>query len=109
MLAIASFACGEHNEDRPVWKHPWVCVADTCDDSKRALWVWVNGVLLDSSNEALVLDCCIMPVNGIGDASTVLVMPPPRSLVQQSPAAATAEHRVLRSSRYCQPFCSHYK
>lgn len=36
--------------------------------------MWVNEILLDSTNEALVLDCCVMPEDSIGhEASLQLV------------------------------------
>lgn len=44
-------------------KHPCVSITYNCDGTERASWVWVNSILLDSSNEALVLDCCVMPMN----------------------------------------------
>eukprot|EP00752_Nemacystus_decipiens_P011513 g10223.t1 len=35
-----------------------------------AIWVWVNDILLESSNEALILDCCIMQVRRMKDAAS---------------------------------------
>lgn len=64
-------ACERHNEDLPFWKHPWVCMADSHSDDEPAIWVWVNEILLDSSNEALVLDCCIMPVDRMDDPASL--------------------------------------
>lgn len=69
-MAIATMACERHVEDLPVWAHPWVCIADSHRDDEPAIWVWVNEILLDSSNEALVLDCCIMPVDRMDDAAS---------------------------------------
>ncbi|CAM9230359.1 unnamed protein product [Scytosiphon promiscuus] len=62
-LAIASTACMYHDDELPIWTHPWVCISENRSKDEPALWVWVNEILLDSSNEALVLDCCIMPVD----------------------------------------------
>lgn len=36
-------------------------IVDKCNGSEPATWVWVSDVLMDSGNEATVLDCCIMP------------------------------------------------
>lgn len=51
-----------------MWKHPWVCLSENHLDDEPALWVFVNEILLDSSNEALILDCCILPVERRGGA-----------------------------------------
>ena len=68
ILAIASIAWTRHIEGRSsCWKHPWVCVSENGRDDEPAIWVWVNEILLESSNEALVLDCCIMPVGRMRD------------------------------------------
>eukprot|EP00752_Nemacystus_decipiens_P011512 g10222.t1 len=48
--------------------HPWVCISENRRDDEPAVWVWVNEILLDSSNEALVLDCCVMPVRKMAGA-----------------------------------------
>lgn len=69
-LHIAAAVCEHHSEDRSGWKHPWVCITEGGDPGKRAIWVWVDGILLDSSNEALILDCCIMPVDRMVDAAS---------------------------------------
>lgn len=75
MLAIATMGTEQDDEDLPVWPHPWVCIAEGHRDDGPAIWVWVNEVLLDSSNEALVLDCCVMPVsNRVGDAASAQLM-----------------------------------
>lgn len=69
MLAIVSTPCESHTEDRSsCWKHRWVCIreAEGRDDDK-AIWIWVNEILLEPSNEAVVVDCCVMPVGRIGD------------------------------------------
>lgn len=72
-MAIASTVCKRHVEDGRGWEHPWVCITDGNDMDQPALWVWVNEILLDSSNEALVLDCCVMLVDRFGgEASTQL-------------------------------------
>lgn len=74
-MAIASMATEHHDEDLPVWAHPWVCIAENHDEDGPAIWVWANEVLLDSSNEALVLDCCVMPVlNRVSDAAAAQLM-----------------------------------
>lgn len=66
---MASVACTRHVEERSsCWKHPWMCISDNRRDDEPAIWVWVNDILLDSSNEALVLDCCIMPVRQMAGA-----------------------------------------
>ncbi|CAM9358762.1 unnamed protein product [Scytosiphon promiscuus] len=66
-LHISAIACENHSDDRPGWKHPWVCITEGSDRGKRAIWIWVNGILLDSSNEALILDCCVLPVDRMID------------------------------------------
>lgn len=82
MLDIATSACATHDDDSPVWKHSWVCITVNQRQDEPALWVWVNEILLDPSNQALVLDCCVVPVDrmsheaslrlgaAIGDAAT---------------------------------------
>ncbi|CAM9617444.1 unnamed protein product [Hapterophycus canaliculatus] len=70
ILAIASTVCTLHEDELPIWTHPWVCVSENHRNDEPALWVWVNEVLLDSSNEALVLDCCIMPVDRLDEAAS---------------------------------------
>lgn len=68
---VALFACTQHIEERSsVWKHSWMCISQHARDDEPAIWVWVNEILLDSSNEALVFDCCIMPVERMGDAAS---------------------------------------
>lgn len=62
LFRIVSIACSRHAENRPVWKRPWFHLKTSHAKDQRVLWLFVNDVLLDSSNEALVLDCCIMPV-----------------------------------------------
>lgn len=47
--------------------YPCICITEA---RKPALWVWVYNILLDSSNEALVLDCCFMPVDDTSDAAS---------------------------------------
>lgn len=74
LLAIASTSCTHHDDKLPVWTHKWVCVSDNHRRDEPALWVWVNEILLDSSNEALVLDCCIMPVDRLDDAASAQLM-----------------------------------
>lgn len=71
MLALASLTCTYHVEDRPTWTHPWICLTESQMGDKPALWVWVNEILLDSNNEALILDCCVMPVNRLGNETSV--------------------------------------
>ncbi|CAM9211239.1 unnamed protein product, partial [Laminaria digitata] len=65
LLHIAASACATHNEDNPTWKHEWACITNTERHDEPTLWVWVNEILLDPSNQALVLDCCIMPVDSM--------------------------------------------
>ena len=60
---IAASACATHKEDRSTWKHGWSCITNDQRHDGPALWVWVNEILLDSTNQALVLDCCILPVD----------------------------------------------
>ncbi len=68
ILAIASMASKHHKRDFPVWPGPWVCIAEDRDRHDiPAIWIWVNEILLDSSNEALLLDCCVLPVDRLGD------------------------------------------
>ena len=62
---IAASACATNNDDNSIWKHEWACITNNQRRDEPALWVWVNDILLDSSNEALVLDCCIMPVDSM--------------------------------------------
>lgn len=71
MLAIAETACTSNRDSRSPWTRAWVCVSDTHHSGDSAVWIWVNEVLLDSSNEAVVLDCCVMPVEHLGDAVSV--------------------------------------
>ncbi|CAM9120897.1 unnamed protein product [Ectocarpus sp. 6 AP-2014] len=66
-MAIASMACTYHQDELPVWTHPWVCISDNHRFDQPAIWLWVNEILLDSSNEALILDCCVMPVARMDD------------------------------------------
>lgn len=66
-MAIASMACTHHQDELPVWTHPWVCISENHRFDQPALWLWVNEILLDSSNEALILDCCVMPVARMDD------------------------------------------
>lgn len=70
LLHIVDTVCKNHNEDRPGWKHPWVCITERGELGNRAIWIWVNDVLLDSSNEALMLDCCIISVERMVDAAS---------------------------------------
>lgn len=37
-----------------------MCITENRRDDEPALWVWVNEILLDPTNEALILDCCVM-------------------------------------------------
>ena len=68
LLAMVSVACKSHVENGPFWKHSWLCLRETSDGGDgSSLWVWVNNVLLDSSNEALVLDCCVTFVERMVD------------------------------------------
>lgn len=73
-LAIARLVSETHDESRPFWKHAWICLTETADSHDRpSLWIWVNNILLDSSNEAIVLDCCVFPVDPLdGEASSWL-------------------------------------
>lgn len=66
-MVIASMACTHHKDELPVWTHPWVCISEKHRFDQPALWLWVNEILLDSSNEALILDCCVMPVARMDD------------------------------------------
>lgn len=71
ILGVASVACTSHIEERSsCWKRPWICISENGRDDEPAIWVWVNGILLDSSNEGLVLDCCVMPVGRMGEATS---------------------------------------
>lgn len=45
-----------------------MCISESGRDDEPAIWVWVNDIVLDSGNEALILDCCVMPVGQMGDA-----------------------------------------
>eukprot|EP00752_Nemacystus_decipiens_P005603 g5071.t1 len=75
LLTIAVMGTEKDDDDLPVWPHPWVCLTEAHRDDGPAIWIWLNEVLLDSSNEALVLDCCVMPVsNRIGHAATAQLM-----------------------------------
>lgn len=50
-----------HKDNLPFWKHPWICLTKRPGNyDSPSLWLWVNNILLDSSNEALVVDCCIL-------------------------------------------------
>lgn len=70
MLFLAANACEHHNQERSSWKHPWVCIMERSGSYKDlVLWVWVNDILLESSNEALILDCCVMPTHRLTEAS----------------------------------------
>ncbi|CAM9233644.1 unnamed protein product [Ectocarpus fasciculatus] len=61
ILAIISTVCDHHDEARTSsWKHPWMCITENRRGDEPALWVWVNEILLDPTNEALILDCCVM-------------------------------------------------
>lgn len=48
-----------------------MCITNNQRLDKPVLWVWVNEILLDSSNQALVLDCCIMPAENLGQDSSL--------------------------------------
>lgn len=67
---MASVVCEGHIESRSSsWKHPWVCISESgWVDDEPAIWVWVNETLLNSSKEALVFDCLVMPVGRMRDA-----------------------------------------
>lgn len=68
-MHLASTACTRHVEDRSsVWKHPWLCLSENGRDDEPAIWMFVNEILLESTNEALILDCCILPVERRGSA-----------------------------------------
>ena len=63
LLEMFSSTCKTHVENHPFWKHSWLCLTEKSDSGNGpSLWVWVNNFLLDSSNEALVLDCCVILV-----------------------------------------------
>lgn len=70
MLSLAEQACMHHSEDRSSWKHNWMCLTEYRADRNPAIWVYVNEILLESTNEALILDCCIMPVDRLGDVAS---------------------------------------
>lgn len=67
-LAVISTAITSHTENGRGWNRSWALVADPDNHSEPAIWIWVNDLLLDSSNEALVIDCCVLPVACVGDA-----------------------------------------
>lgn len=72
LLAIVSKVCEMHRDNRPFWKHPWICLANKPGNLNiYCLWLWVNDILLDSSNEALVIDCCILLDNSIMNIASV--------------------------------------
>lgn len=102
MLAIAKM--GTDNEDElPVWPHPWVCLTEGHRDNGPAIWIWVNEILLDSSNEALVLDCCVMPVsNRVGHAPSAQLM---ESIELQG--LTVMKVKVTRSGFWRVGVCSH--
>lgn len=55
-----------------MWKHPWICLTKKSENHDgRSLWLWVNDILLDSSNEALVLDCCILFVSSLANPASI--------------------------------------
>ena len=102
MLAIAKM--GTDNKDElPVWPHPWVCLTEGHRDNGPAIWIWVNEILLDSSNEALVLDCCVMPVsNRVGHAPSAQLM---ESIELQG--STVMKVKVTRSRFWRVGVCSH--
>ncbi|CAN0267812.1 unnamed protein product, partial [Ectocarpus sp. 12 AP-2014] len=67
-LAVISTAITSHTENGRGWSRSWALVKDPDNHSEPAIWIWVNDLLLDSSNEALVIDCCVLPVACVGDA-----------------------------------------
>ncbi|CBN79557.1 conserved unknown protein [Ectocarpus siliculosus] len=72
ILAIISTACDHHEEAHASsWKHPWMCITENRRDDEPALWVWVNEILLDSTNEALILDCCVMLADRMDSAASI--------------------------------------
>ncbi|CAB1098062.1 unnamed protein product [Ectocarpus sp. CCAP 1310/34] len=74
ILAIISTACEHHDEAHASsWKHPWMCITENRRDDEPALWVWVNEILLDSTNEALILDCCVMLADRMDSAASILL------------------------------------
>lgn len=72
-LLIANEACGAKEEDLRVWKRPMMCLTDDNQHPARSptIWLWISDILLDSNNQALVLDCCIMPVTGRHDPQSM--------------------------------------
>ena len=68
LLLMIAVVCETHAENRPFWKHPWFCLTEKSKDvDGPCLWVWVNNILLDSSNEALILDCCVTLVERVAN------------------------------------------
>ncbi|CAM9288454.1 unnamed protein product [Ectocarpus fasciculatus] len=62
VLAVTRSATTSHTENGPGWNRTWTLVEDPDYYGEPAIWIWVNDLLLDSSNEALVVDCCVLPV-----------------------------------------------
>lgn len=48
-----------------------MCITENRRDDEPALWVWVNEILLDSTNEALILDCCVMLADRMDSAASI--------------------------------------
>lgn len=63
--------CQHHDEGRPIRKNPCVRLTETQSASDPDIWLWVDEVLLDSRNEALVPDYCVVPVDQMSDEAGV--------------------------------------